>query len=101
MGEAEPGALQGRGRPPASALSPAAGGEQGFVILHCHVRKLELEAVAGVRALQASGQVESPQCTRAAVISQFTEASARCRNGETFALTAKAMARAQVMVGAV
>lgn len=59
------------------------------MILHCYVTKLELEAVAGVRAPQASGQVESPQWTRAAVISQCTESSARCRNGETFALNSQ------------
>jgi hypothetical protein len=99
MGEAEPRALQegevDRLRLPYRPLLA----EQGFVILHCHVTKLELKAVAGVRALQASGQVECPQCKRAAVISQCTEESARCRNGETFALTAKAMARAQVIAG--
>jgi hypothetical protein len=30
--------------------------EQGFVLLHCHVTKLELEDVAGVRTLQARCQ---------------------------------------------
>jgi hypothetical protein len=64
MGEAEPRALQegevDRLRLPYRPLLA----EQGFVILHCHVTKLELKAVAGVRALQASGQVECPQCTR-------------------------------------
>jgi hypothetical protein len=35
--------------------------EQGFVILYCHVSKLELEAAPGVRALHPAN-AECPEC---------------------------------------